>query len=1399
MSLDIDAFRLNDYNFLHRLEGGMGFVFKAENQRTGSISAVKVLKPAYAGLPDYVERIHREIEVLKSLSHPGIVKLLDEHCLNIPGPHNDWHYLQLEWIEGITLEGVLDSYKLSGRQVSISEATSLIVPLCEALSYAHNITGDPVIHRDIKPSNIILREGDFSRPVLTDFGIVYLRGARKLTQQFNIVGAAEYMSPEHASSEKLDSRSDIYSLGIVLYELVTGEVPFPDLDGSPIGVLASHIQKKPVPPSVCRRDLPAWLEHIILKSLHKRPEDRFLDAMEIVRIVDSERVDSGLPTHEIGLSTKQFEDEELRKILEGHRGYLGTDELVLPPKDSSMMAILLTAIMLLVLFAGGGGLLAWVYWRNTQFDKYCNNARDSYYRGQMEYAYGSVTKALRIKPKSRRCRKLKGDILSGMLDKLKQSVRRDLLKGSNERVVEGRIRKIKTLGIETGNSSARDWCEWVSSVIKEDALLQNYGFSDTWKKKTIRLGTHPLKEQEEILWKYYQGKWRTVLRQNIEKALRDKNYDRAVAIFLYINDSTNLPLAMDNEYATKLFNAIEAKALASDIRSCRRYIDLLGKLNVYSDRLDRLKTQLGNIEKTIREARRGGEYSVIISNLLSLLTTESAQWRKPIEGELKLCVEKWQTEWQRKIQKALSDNRIEDADEILYKVTNLNDKLPKAVSVAKSIRESRQLLGVVTEKVDTIKNAKVAAQDYGPKKALAILVAFKSQNQRCPSIYMKDVLALCVSYLHEWVMKSKKEASELIGKGLHDEALSVLSKFKDVELSVPDRQAIVDLENEIRSKQSNYKALVTAIKNHYSKQEYDKVVDLAAKLPGYHSYDLGLIIRESKRIIAEYIRYISAGRRYPVLVDKLREYKKAQAVWDTADVRKLIEDCIARIKEEKAKQTKVNIDRLITAIEGHYSKQEYDKVVDIAAQLKTSDYSDDLGSKIRESKRKIAAYNGYITAGDKCLKLVDELKEYEKAQAVWNTVDVRERISKCNRLIKGRESKKIIDEYNRLISAGDKCTKLVDKLKEYKKAQAVWDTADVRKLIKKCKDDIEREFLGRLIAAIEGHYSNQEYDKVVELAAQLKTSDYSSDLGFKISKSKKIIAAYNGYISAGDKCTKLADKLKEYEKAKAEWNTDNIKGLIKDCREELQKRISPTPIAWKDTKVRNVDVINSDGRVARKKISYYYDKYGIGYVFVPAGRLKYNWDGKFLDKEIKGFYISATEITVAQKKRILKEVIEGRLLKEENAAGEISFENAKHLIDSMGSIATDGKTACSYNLPSKYQWLRASLGGANKKYHCGDILSNQIARFSRSNESDEKTQVKSFPANCYGVYDMLGNMWEWTSEVADDGNHLLIGGSFMETIDDIKEIPHSLTSKCDGDYPYGLRVVINVQKNKDSN
>ncbi|MGH3022385.1 MAG: Stk1 family PASTA domain-containing Ser/Thr kinase [Gaiellaceae bacterium] len=271
------------YRILRKLgAGGMANVYLAEDEDLGRRVAIKILNDRYANDDLFIERFRREAKSAASLSHPNIVSIYDR------GEAEGTYYIAMEVIEGRSLKELI----LTRGALPIDTAIGHAKQLLEALRFAHR---HGIIHRDIKPHNVLVSadqhvKANEPRLKVTDFGIAR-HGASQMTEAGSIMGTAQYLSPEQARGAPVTAASDLYSAGVVLFEMLTGKVPFNG--DSAIEIAMKHVNELPTPPSKLRSEIPPKLDQIVLRSLAKEPEERYQTAEEFIE--DLERVEAGLP------------------------------------------------------------------------------------------------------------------------------------------------------------------------------------------------------------------------------------------------------------------------------------------------------------------------------------------------------------------------------------------------------------------------------------------------------------------------------------------------------------------------------------------------------------------------------------------------------------------------------------------------------------------------------------------------------------------------------------------------------------------------------------------------------------------------------------------------------------------------------------------------------------------------------------------------------------------------------------------------------------------------------------------------------------------------------------------------------------------------------------------------
>jgi beta-lactam-binding protein with PASTA domain/tRNA A-37 threonylcarbamoyl transferase component Bud32 len=262
--------------------GGMAEVYRARDIRLDRIVAIKTLRADLARDQIFQARFRREAQSAASLNHPSIVAVYDtgeDMATGVPVP-----YIVMEFVDGRTVRDLLQD----GHRLLPERSLEIIDGVLRALDYSHQAG---IVHRDIKPGNVMVtRNGDVK---VMDFGIARAMSDAQatMTQTAQVIGTAQYLSPEQARGERVDSRSDLYSTGCLLYELLTGRPPF--TGDSPVAIAYQHVRENPIPPSRVDPDVPAWADAIVLKAMAKSPADRYQTAADMR--ADLQRAASGLP------------------------------------------------------------------------------------------------------------------------------------------------------------------------------------------------------------------------------------------------------------------------------------------------------------------------------------------------------------------------------------------------------------------------------------------------------------------------------------------------------------------------------------------------------------------------------------------------------------------------------------------------------------------------------------------------------------------------------------------------------------------------------------------------------------------------------------------------------------------------------------------------------------------------------------------------------------------------------------------------------------------------------------------------------------------------------------------------------------------------------------------------
>jgi serine/threonine-protein kinase len=261
--------------------GGMAEVYRARDIRLDRIVAIKTLRADLARDQTFQARFRREAQSAASLNHPSIVAVYDtgeDMATGVPVP-----YIVMEFVDGSTVRELM----IDGGRLTPERTLEIVNGVCRALEYSHQAS---IVHRDIKPGNVMVtRNGDIK---VMDFGIARAMNDSQatMTQTAQVIGTAQYLSPEQARGERVDARSDLYSTGCLMYELLTGRPPFQG--DSPVAIAYQHVRENPVPPSQLDPALPPWADPIVLKAMEKSPDDRYQSAAEMAD--DIQRAASGM-------------------------------------------------------------------------------------------------------------------------------------------------------------------------------------------------------------------------------------------------------------------------------------------------------------------------------------------------------------------------------------------------------------------------------------------------------------------------------------------------------------------------------------------------------------------------------------------------------------------------------------------------------------------------------------------------------------------------------------------------------------------------------------------------------------------------------------------------------------------------------------------------------------------------------------------------------------------------------------------------------------------------------------------------------------------------------------------------------------------------------------------------
>ncbi|ODA40944.1 Stk1 family PASTA domain-containing Ser/Thr kinase [Desulfosporosinus sp. BG] len=285
------------YEVLERIgAGGMAIVYKAKDILLNRVVTIKVLREQFVTDEDFIRRFRREAQSAASLSHPNIVSVYDV------GKDGDTEYIVMEYVEGRNLKEIIREYA----PLSTDQSINLGLQIIEAIKNAHE---HHIIHRDIKPHNILVTVDGHAK--VTDFGIARAVSSATVTHTGDIIGSVHYLSPEQAKGLQSNEQSDIYSLGIILYELITGKVPY---DGeTPITIALKHLQEQPILPSKINPRIEKEFETVIMRAIAKSPEQRYLSAKDLLE--DLKHIQAGRPITQMEIP--QTDDPEATQTHKG--------------------------------------------------------------------------------------------------------------------------------------------------------------------------------------------------------------------------------------------------------------------------------------------------------------------------------------------------------------------------------------------------------------------------------------------------------------------------------------------------------------------------------------------------------------------------------------------------------------------------------------------------------------------------------------------------------------------------------------------------------------------------------------------------------------------------------------------------------------------------------------------------------------------------------------------------------------------------------------------------------------------------------------------------------------------------------------------------------------------------
>lgn len=338
------------YELIERIgDGGMASVYRAHDQLLDRYVAVKILHPQFANDEEFITRFKKEAQAAAKLSHANIVNIYDV------GEWQEKHFIVMEYVEGETLKSKIQR----DGKLSIHDTLNISEQISEALEHAHTHN---LIHCDIKPHNILLKAN--GQVKVADFGIARAATSSTMTYGGNVVGSVHYISPEQAQGNAITPKSDIYSLGVVIYEMLTGQVPFKG--ESAVSIALKHLQEKPIPIHDLRPDVPPVVEAIVLKAMDKDPQKRFTSRQIIEDIHKAEKMlfadDKGSTDP---YATRVLPQNQVKEILNQSKNDTQTKKESTSILKSKKFIVMLMAILLIGFFTGAF-LSFGKFWSNAE-------------------------------------------------------------------------------------------------------------------------------------------------------------------------------------------------------------------------------------------------------------------------------------------------------------------------------------------------------------------------------------------------------------------------------------------------------------------------------------------------------------------------------------------------------------------------------------------------------------------------------------------------------------------------------------------------------------------------------------------------------------------------------------------------------------------------------------------------------------------------------------------------------------------------------------------------------------------------------------------------------------------------------------------------------------------------